>query len=214
MAIKYKIGELIPGTRLSYQGEAPRTNPSRRRALYLCQCGETINADLAAVRHGSVSSCGCLKKETVAARNKTHGNAERNNRSGAYKTWTAMHQRCRDHETYKNVSVCPRWSGPDGFTNFLKDMGPRPTNYTIERKDRLKDYEPSNCIWAGRMTQAANLPQTRSVVINGKSDSIAGWCRTLGIGYHVVKQRRQRGMSLKDALTTPLDPTKQGRRIK
>lgn len=32
------------------------------------------------------------------------------------------------------------------------------------------------------------------------------------MGYHVVKQRRKRGMSIEDAITTPLNTSKQGRK--
>jgi len=50
-----------------------------------------------------------------------------------YSVWTGMHQRCRDpkgrnaHLYYaRGITVCERWSGPDGFPNFLADMGENP----------------------------------------------------------------------------------------
>ena len=52
----------------------------------------------------------------------------------------------------------------------------------------------------------------KQMEIIGEELAKAKWCRLNGIGYHVVKQRRKRGMSIKDAITTPLNTSKQGRK--
>ena len=51
---------------------------------------------------------------------------------------------------------CPRWLGPDGFLNFLADMGERPRSLTLDRVDNDGGYQPSNCRWATPKEQAAN----------------------------------------------------------
>ena len=80
-----------------------------------------------------------------------------------YRVWAAMHNRCKNPNVpayvyygARGISVCERWSGSDGFLNFLTDMGPRPDGLTLERVDNDGNYEPSNCKWATREEQRAN----------------------------------------------------------
>lgn len=112
----------------------------------------------------------------------------------------------------EKIKICERWVGTDGFANFLSDMGDRPESLTLDRIDNLGNYEPTNCRWATRTEQARNTSQTVHVTLGDDTHSINEWCDLKGIGYHLVKQRRQRGMSVEDALTAPLDYSKAGRK--
>lgn len=56
----------------------------------------------------------------------------------------------------RGIQICPRWLGPDGFVNFLSDMGEAPPGYTIDRMDFHGHYEPENCKWSSRAEQTAN----------------------------------------------------------
>jgi len=72
-----------------------------------------------------------------------------------------MIQRCTNpnndnYSSYggRGIKVCPQWLD---FDNFYADMGERPSlEYSIERIDNDKDYEPMNCIWATAKDQANN----------------------------------------------------------
>jgi hypothetical protein len=72
-----------------------------------------------------------------------------------YTLWQGMHRRCEDPENKSyarygglGIKVCVRWTGRNGFPNFLEDMGSSPAPYWhLHRLDTGGDYEPGNCIW-------------------------------------------------------------------
>lgn len=90
----------------------------------------------------------------------------------AYGIWQAMKDRCsnknrKDYHCYggKGVTVCERWK--TSFDNFLSDMGYPDEGMTLERLNKDGNYEPSNCVWADRKTQAANTSRNLTVEIDG-----------------------------------------------
>ena len=206
--IELQPGQLMPNTRLTYLDEAGMRGKVRW-CQFQCSCGTTIERPLAWVRHGNTSSCGCFRSDYVADKNTKHSHAPRNKQSGAYRSWQAMHQRVKVDPNYANISICNRWND---FENFIVDMGDRPKDHTIERKDNKGNYEPSNCVWATKLEQAQNMTQTKLITIGNDTRSINEWCRIKGIGYYLVKQRRRRGMSIEDAISTPVDPSKSHKR--
>lgn len=75
-----------------------------------------------------------------------------------------MHRRCENPKSTsyndygaKGIRVCARWSD---FKTFVKDMGPRPEGYTLDRIDPKGNYEPDNCRWANWKTQNLNRNMT------------------------------------------------------
>lgn len=85
-----------------------------------------------------------------------------------YRAWSSMKNRCynrksRDFPYYggRGISVCERWR--DSVGAFIADMGRKPSqDHTLDRINVDGDYEPSNCRWATRETQARNRPYART----------------------------------------------------
>jgi hypothetical protein len=144
-----------------------RSNKLRRNFLVKCDCGVMKDVVLIDLTTQNTKSCGCYEKERQIESNTKHSEASyRNNKlTTEYRTWVGMKVRCynpnrKDYKNYggresKPIKVCDRWL--NSFENFLEDMGRKPgPEYSIDRIDFNGNYEPSNCRWADKITQARN----------------------------------------------------------
>jgi len=112
-----------------------------------------------------------------------HGYAVSGKHRPEYNTWQGMKARCnnaadKDYKWYgaKGIEVCDRWrfgaNALSGFQLFLLDMGDRPANMTLDRRDPNGNYSPENCRWATLEQQAVNKRGTRFVTLNGDRMSL------------------------------------------
>ena len=166
----------------------------------LCDCGNTTKVYTNALRMGNTKSCGCLHKENTSKAVKKHGKSGLG-KSPEYNTWLCMRHRCRTHPRYygRGIKVCEQWND---FSNFLKDMGARPTpNHSIERKDNNSDYCPENCSWETIHTQSRNKRNTVTITRNGKTMCAKDWDAELGFRPGTIAARRYLGWTNERALT-------------
>lgn len=185
------------------------SSDSGRHWLCRCSCGATTTAISRNLNSGSTQSCGCIRREQLIARQTTHGAARRGLITPEYRTWYQMKERCLNeqnkdfgHYGGRGIKICERWLGANGFSNFLLDMGRKPSCQlkTIERRDNDRDYEPSNCYWASQMSQTQNSRRNRRITCQDRTLILAEWSRETGIPSSTIHGRIKRGWSPEMAL--------------
>ena len=176
---------------------------------FICDCGNTHKAAIAQVRCKNTNSCGCLHKETITK----HGMWN----SLEYRSYQGMLQRCSNPNNtgYKDyggrgITVCGRWLGKDGFTNFLEDIGYKPSQeYSIDRINVNGNYSKENCKWATPKEQANNRRTNIRVTFNEKDITISEFARVHNIKPNVLLGRMARNnISPEEAILLEVPHTK------
>jgi hypothetical protein len=82
-------------------------------------------------------------------------------RTPEYAAWDSAKQRCTNpnHPRWKDyggrgITMCEAWR--TDFLVFLRDVGPKPVGYTLDRIDNDRGYEPGNVRWTDWKTQENN----------------------------------------------------------
>ena len=178
-----------------------------RQVLCRCDCGKLVIRDFKGVRTLNVRSCGCLRSEIVATKNRKHGLRHRLE----YGHWKGMRQRCTDPNHIKypryggvGIKVCRRW---DDFAKFLEDLGPIPSpQYSLDRfPNRHGNYEPGNVRWATASDQVRNRDcmDEHQIEFNGQWVLLVEIAEKAGIPVSRLRHRLRRGWTLEEAITKP-----------
>lgn len=112
-----------------------------------------------------------------------------------YHVWCSMRHRCTmksDTNYYKygarGIQVCSEWENWDNFYNWSMNNG-YADGLSIDRIDSSGNYCPENCRWTDKITQANNTRRNRMITYNGKTQTLAEWCRELDLDYHTISSR-------------------------
>lgn len=193
--------------RLTVISKSDPSMSGQTRYLCKCDCGNEKVFQAANIRNGKSLSCGCIRKEVTASRNriekKTHGMCH----TREYKIWAGMLVRCAvDHPKYsahfgRGIKVCERWSK---FENFISDMGQRPSsNHSIDRINNDGDYEPNNCRWATSKEQTRNTRYNVKYTFEGKTMILNDWAIEKHINPITVYWRFKKGLRGHDLFKPP-----------
>lgn len=104
-----------------------------------------------------------------------------------YTRWKAMHQRCKSNRgNYGelNISVCPEWSGENGFENFKRwslnnHFSPE---LVLDRKNTYSSYSPENCRWISQKENNRNKTTTVFVEDGTERLPLSSYCEKHGLG--------------------------------
>lgn len=174
-----------------------------------CDCGRELMVIKKNLFRKS-TSCGCLRREMVAATNYKHG------RTGhqLYGTWQGMIKRCynaanTDYPDYggRGIAMCDAWRHIfTAFYDWAIPAGYQP-GLTIERIDVNGHYEPHNCRFILMSEQANNKRSNTRITCFGETKTEAKWARDSRcvVDASTLSYRIRAGWDAKDALTLPAD---------
>ena len=182
--------------------------PNRNKHVYWrcrCDCGNEIEVRADALTRGPTVSCGCYQRDVVTK----HGMWE----TSVYHIWRSMLTRCENPNMHayhlyggRGIKVCEAWHD---FEQFYADMGPCPEGHSLDRIDNNRNYEPDNCRWATAKQQGRNRNDNVEITFQGETRCVAGWAEKLGMRDSTLRERLNRGWTIKEALTTPVGSIRQ-----
>lgn len=177
-----------------------------KKYLCMCDCGNVKDIWKGSLVSYGTDSCGCMTGKKLSELRRKHGKS----RSGQYKAWYAMKNRCTNESSpfYKyyggrGISVCDSWK--NSFEEFLRDMGDRPEGCTLDRIDNNGNYCKENCRWATRKEQQRNRRGNTSIEFNGERMTLSGWAERLCVPRSVLASRVRLGWSIDRVLTEPVN---------
>lgn len=169
-----------------------------------CECGQRCLKLIKHILSGASKSCGCLNKELVSKKFKTHGLSKHPIR----KIHNAMMSRCYNvsSKSYKDyggrgIRVFDEWHL---FINFYNDMV---VGYSagleIDRIDVNGDYRKENCRWATRHQQQRNRRDNVFITIDGKTNIMSDWAKISGVKKATIWFRLKMGWPPTEAVFCP-----------
>lgn len=183
-----------------------RTSNQGNKVKYtcICECGNEKDVVSSNLKSGKISSCGCLRKETVTNKNidnATHGMSN----TKIYKVWDGIKKRAsdtraidKDYDNYRGrgIYICEEWD--KSFEEFYKwaiKSGYK-EGLQIDRIDNDDGYHPNNCrfvtVFTNSMNRRTNIDESKlreAMTMYNNGISIAEISRTVGIKYSGLYQR-------------------------
>ena len=111
-----------------------------------------------------------------------------------YKIWECMKYRCESSNYFQSylyksrgIKICDEWKKFENFYEWAKDK--YFDGSSIDRINPNGNYEPSNCRFADKYTQANNKRNNIVIEYKGERKTLAQWSKETGINYFCLRQR-------------------------
>lgn len=138
-----------------------------RETIVKCKCGTVKKVMSRDLRLEKTTQCSkCAGREDP--------NVKKYRRTKVYNVWVGMKTRCFNKNSWpykwygaRGITVCDRWLGVGGFSNFLEDVGLPPSpQHSLDRINNDGNYEPGNVRWATLKEQANNRRPRNTVIVD------------------------------------------------
>lgn len=157
---------------LTVTGESFKSDSGAICFNCVCDCGNNVVCTMNKLNSKS-PHCGCVPRSSTDKRRYVFSEED------AYTaaSWRAMVMRCtnKNHAAYSDygaigIKVCERWlePAPQGFFNFLEDMGHRPKETSLNRINGSTEYSKDTCEWATDQIQGYDQ-KLRNTNTSGKT---------------------------------------------
>lgn len=189
----------------------------------VCICGKKRSVMTGCLTTGRSKGCGCVRQGRSS--HPIHGltgTPERN-------AWSAIKARClkENHPFYKfyggrGIKVCQGYK--ESVVEFFKGVGERPSSkHSIDRIDNDGHYSCGKCKeckefgwvqnlrWATKKEQSRNTRKNRMIKYRGETKTLTEWAEIVKMGVSTLKQRLDRGYTVEEAMTIPLQKHKNRR---
>lgn len=178
----------------------------------LCECGCGLAAPIASrtdSKYGAIKGRPrrFIHGHRIRGWRTSHRHTVGRKKSPTYKSWQKMNQRCcnprsRMYPRYggRGISVDPSWRS---FETFLRDMGERPNDKTLDRIDNNGDYSPSNCRWATKREQCNNMAKSAYFTHLGLTLTVTQWAEKLSLDPDTLYYRYRAGWQPPDLFRRP-----------
>lgn len=151
-------------------------------AVCKCICGKIIERRLTTITNGKITCCGCRHYLTTSDKKKVENFKHGLTKTNIYKIWAGAKGRCyyesaTGYYNYgkKGIKMCEDWKNNFiSFYNWSMENG-YTQGLTLDRIDRLGDYEPNNCRWVTRHEQSMNTSRNRNITAFGETKTVYDW---------------------------------------
>lgn len=155
-----------------------------------CDCGNVKVEQPYMWKTGIVKSCGCMHDDLAKAAHP----CDTKRQDWLYTVWHRNYRKPEWHDEWREYDAFYEWSYLNGYRFGLH----------LHRKDTDKPFSPENCEWKEKQQYVRTKKNIKRYPVNGEMLSVQEACEKYNIIPETVRYRMKRGMTLEDAINTPL----------